>query len=163
MKTTFLSRAKQTFFIAGTLLLGLGVFSSCDNDDDDDLDNRPYTVTGNATSAQMVPAGTATGTGTFTGTYNPANRQMTYTTGWTGLTGAPTGGGFYIGASGVSGTAFGDPWAFDGSATGTGTRTGTITLTEAQWSQLSSGSMYYSYNTGANTSGEIRGQLTATR
>lgn len=134
--------------------------------DDDEEDNGPsteanYTISGNAAGSQMVPAVSGTGTGTITGTYNPNTRVMTYTNTWAGLSGAPTGGGFYTGASGVSGTAFGTPWSYDGTATATGTYSSTITLTEAQEDQLIDGNMYYGYNTTANANGEIRGQMTA--
>src|SRR5918994_1291350 len=78
---------------------------SCDDDDDDN--NGPktranYSISGNAAGNQVVPAVDGTGTGTITGTYNPNTRTLNYTNTWTGLTGAPTGGGFYNGASGVN-------------------------------------------------------------
>jgi len=163
MKTSIFLKAKKAFAITGLLLAGIVTLNSCDDDDDDDVNNTPYAVTGNATAAQVVPAGTATGTGAFTGSYNPGNRTLTYTTSWTGLTGAPTSAGFYNGASGTAGTAVGSPWTFEAGVTGTGSMTGSMTLTSEQASQLINGNWYYGYNTAANTNGEIRGQLTATR
>ncbi len=157
MKTFKLKNALMILALGVTA----GVFSSCDKDDD--IDNRPYTVTGNATGAQMVPSVAGTGTATFSGTYNPSNRVMTYTSNWTGLSGAPSNAGFYTGAAGVNGTAAGTGWSFEPGITGTGTTTGTMTLTTEQASQLTAGNWYYSYGTTANTSGEVRGQLTAVR
>jgi hypothetical protein len=87
---------------------------------------------------------------------------LTYTNTWSGLTGAPTGGGFYYGATGVNGTAVGTPWTYDGTATETGTYSGTMTLTEAQEDQLLAGDWYYGYNTATNATGEIRGQISTT-
>jgi hypothetical protein len=37
-----------------------------------------------------------------------------------------------------------------------------MTLTEAQEDQLLDGDWYYGYNTATNTTGEIRGQISAT-
>ena len=162
MKTLFLSKPTKVFSLLTGLLLSGIVLTSCDKDDDD-VNNRLYTINGNATSAQMVPAGTSTGTGSITGTYNPATRQLNYTNTWSGLSGAPTGGGFYNGASGVNGTAVGTPWSFGAGTTGTGTSTSSMTLTTEQATQLTSGNWYYSYNTAGNINGEIRGQITATR
>jgi hypothetical protein len=125
--------------------------------------NASYNISGNANGSQVVPAVSGSGTGTITGTYNPNTRLLTYTSNWNGLTGAPTSGGFYTGASGSSGTAMGTPWTIASGSTGTGTTTGTMTLTEAQASSLMNGNVYYSYGTTANPGGEVRGQVTASR
>jgi hypothetical protein len=144
-------------------LVSVFTFSSCNDDDDDTVVAPNYTVSGSAAGSQVVPSVAGTGTGNITGTYNPNTRVLTYTSSYNGLTGAPTGGGFYSGATGVSGTAVGTPWTFDAGATGTGTNTGTVTLTTDQATQLTSGNWYYGYNTAANTGGEVRGQITATQ
>src|SRR5690606_17261756 len=116
------------------------VIVSCDDDDDDDpIAERTYTISGDAAGGQVVPPVEGTGSGTISGTYNATTRQLSYTNTWNGLTGAPTGGGFYHGATGVNGTAVGTPWTFDGTATETGTNSGTMTLTEAQEDQLLAG------------------------
>jgi hypothetical protein len=156
MKT---KKFRNLLIASGMMLGGLIVFTGCDKDDDD-VDND-YTVTGNASGSQMVPAVTGTGTATFTGTYDPDTRVLNYTTAWNGLTGAPTTAAFYNGATGVSGTIVGSPWTMSGGLTGTGTFTGSTTLTAAQAAQLTSGTWYYSYGTTANPTGEVRGQLTA--
>jgi hypothetical protein len=125
--------------------------------------NASYNISGNANGSQVVPAVSGSGTGTITGTYNPNTRLLTYTSNWSGLTGAPSSGGFYTGASGSSGTAMGTPWTIASGSTGTGTTTGTMTLTEAQASSLMNGNVYYSYGTAANPGGEVRGQVTASK
>jgi hypothetical protein len=145
-----------------SLLVMFAAMVSCD-DDDDTSNNQPYSISGNASGSQVVPAVTGSGTGTITGTYDPKTKQLTYTSNWSGLTGAPTSGGFYTGASGASGVAVGSPWTFDATATGTGSNSGTMTLTGDQAEQLIKGNWYYTYGTAANPNGEIRGQVTASR
>ncbi|PWT96069.1 MAG: hypothetical protein C5B52_16495 [Bacteroidetes bacterium] len=122
-----------------------------------------YTISGNANGAQMVPSVTGNGTGKITGTYNPNNGTLTYTTTWDSLSGGPTSGGFYNGASGVAGTAVGTPWAMGSNLTGTGSFSGTMNLTPAQAQDLKNGNWYYSMGTATNPGGEIRGQMTATQ
>jgi hypothetical protein len=150
-----------SFLLVMIVLAGFTV--SCDDDDDNVTDNRPYTVSGSANGAQMVPAVTSSGTATITGTYNPATRELNYTSNWADLTSAPTSGGFYAGASGVTGVAVGTPFTIASGATGTGTTTGTMTLTEEQEKAFLAGGWYYSYGTVDNPNGEVRGQISASR
>ncbi|HSV10160.1 MAG TPA: CHRD domain-containing protein [Hanamia sp.] len=160
MKTTtsFISKS----LIAVTFILFTVFVFSCKKNKTT-TDNTPYTLSGNASGSQVVPSVTGNGTGTFSGTYNPANQTMTYTTNWSNLTGAPTSGGFYTGASGAAGTAVGTPWTMGTDWTGTGTYSGTMQLTPEQANQLIAGNWYYSMGTAANSGGEIRGQISATR
>jgi hypothetical protein len=163
MKTKFVSGKKC---LSISLFLGVLFFiAGCHKDNDDAVNNNPYTISGNANGAQVYPAlaDTGMGTGTITGTYNPVNRLLTYNSTWSNLSGAPINGGFYNGASGTSGTPIGAAWTFDSTATGTGSRSDTLTLTSDQASQLLGGDWYYSYGTSENSSGEIRGQMSATR
>ena len=163
MKTmkTRTSILSKLMYVSILVLFGVFALNSCKKKST--TDNRPYTLTGDAAGSQVVPPVTGNGTGSFNGTYNPATRAMTYTTNWSGLSGGASSGGFYNGASGSSGTAIGDPWTLPVDSTGTGTFSGTMTLTDEQASQLTSGNWYYSLGTAANPSGEIRGQITATR
>jgi hypothetical protein len=136
---------------------------SCNDDDDDNNNKRSYTISGDASGDQMVPGVVTTANGTITGSYNPNTKMLSYTTNWTDLSAAPTSGGFYSGASGVNGSIIGMPWTFDETAGATGTRTGTMKLTEVQEEQLLNGDWYYLLNTAQNAAGEIRGQITATK
>ncbi|MEI9808823.1 MAG: CHRD domain-containing protein [Bacteroidota bacterium] len=154
MKT---ARFFKNAMIISSLFIGAVTISSCDKDDDDDvINNTPYTVSGNASGSQVVPSVTGTGTATITGSYNPQTRILNYTTNWNTLTGAPVSAGFYTGAAGVSGSAAGDPWTLGDGLTETGTLTGTITLTDEQAAQLISGNWYYSLGTTTNPSGEVQ-------
>jgi hypothetical protein len=163
MKTkTHLSKRTAALWLSSLFLFV--ALTACDNDKDDEkVNNSPYNISGDASGSQMVPSVSGTGTGTISGSFDPSTRNLTYTSNWNGLTGAPTSGGFYSGASGASGTAVGTPWSFDSTATATGSTTGTMTLTAEQAQQLTSGNWYYSYGTEANTGGEVRGQIAATR
>lgn len=160
-------KAKQSFrkqFFAGALIAFFAtiVLMSCDKDDDD-MVKHVYNINGNANASQVFPAITDTaGTGTISGTYDSTTKVLNYTTTWTNLPGVPTTGGFYNGASGVTGDPIGAQWTFDSTATATGTRTGNMTLTSEEASQLLSGGWYYTYGTAVNPGGAIRGQITAT-
>lgn len=161
MKTK-MEYVKRIFFLMALTFFTAFVISSCDKKSDT-TNNKPFTVSGAASGAQMVPAVSGSGTATFTGTYDPSSRVMNYTVNWTNLTGAPTSGSFFNGASGANGTSIGSPWTLDNNLTGTGNMTGNITLTSDQATQLTSGNMYYTMGTAANAGGEVRGQLSATR
>ncbi len=152
----------QKGLIATMIISSAILFTSC-NKDDDDTPARTYAISGNASGSQMVPAVGGSGTGSISGTYDPNNHMLTYTTNWNGLTGVPTGGGFYTGTSGVNGTAVGSSWSFPAGSTATGSYSGTMTLTDAQAASLTSGGWYYTYTTATNPSGEVRGQITATQ
>jgi hypothetical protein len=136
----------------------------CDDDDDDmPATEENYSISGNASGNQVVPAVSGAGTGTITGTYNPNTHMLTYTHAWNNLTGAPIGGGLYHGTSGTNGPLIGTAWSFEPSATGSGTATGTMTLSETQEQQLLAGDWYYGYNTTVNPTGEVRGQIAVTQ
>jgi hypothetical protein len=145
------------------------IFTGCQTEDtgvivdNGTMNNRNYTISGNASGTQMVPAVQGNGMGTITGTFNPTTNVLTYTANWSNLTGAPTRAAFYNGATGQAGTMMGTQWTLGTGLTGTGSMSGTMTLTPQQASQLTSGNWYWSLGTGANANGEIRGQITATR
>jgi hypothetical protein len=122
-----------------------------------------YTISGDASGSQLVPAVTGDGKGRISGTYNPNTRELKYINTWTGLTGGPIGGGFYSGASGENAIPVGNPWTFPTTAIGTGTHSGSMRLSEGDAEGLISGNWYFGYNTVANSSGEVRGQITAKR
>lgn len=145
-----------------SMVILTAAMTSCD-DDENQTNNSPYSLSGNASSGQVVPSVTGTGTGTISGTYNPSTRELQYSSNWNGLTGAPLSGGFYSGASGSAGTAVGTPWTFASGSTGTGSTSGKMTLTEEQAQQLMNGNWYYSYGTSANPNGEVRGQISTSR
>jgi hypothetical protein len=161
MKTTksFLS---PLLLILPVVLVSSIVLVACSKDNVNNNDNKTYTISGSASGSQMVPSVSGSGTATITGTFNSSTRQLNYTTNWTNLTGAPTFGAFYYGATGVNGAVVGSPWVLGTGLTSTGSFTGSMTLTADQAAQLTSGNWYYVLGTTANATGEVRGQITAT-
>ena len=153
---------KKFMALCMTAFISTSLLTSC-NKDDEAVNDNPYTITGDANGAKVVPSVTDTGTAKISGSYNASTNLLTYTTNWTGLSGGPTSGGFYNGASGVTGTAIGSSWAFTQPTTVTGSRSDTLTLTEDQEAQLLEGNWYYTLKTTKNPNGEVRGQMTATR
>jgi len=153
---------KKMLSVAFAALLSAGFLTSCD-EDQEDIGMNMYSISGNANGAQMSPAVTTNATGTITGTYDANTNVLTYTTNWTGLGGNATTGGFFAGSAGQTGTSMGTSWSLVANAGATGTYSGTMTLTDAQETQLLNGGWYYTVGTATRTSGEIRGQITATR
>lgn len=148
--------------LSATVVMSAFALTSCDKHHSDTASPTMYNISGNASGSQMVPAVAGNGTATITGTYNPNTRVLTYTTNWSGLSGAPTSGGFYSGASGTSGNLIGSQWTLGSGLASTGTFSGQTTLTADQAAQLTSGNWYYTLGTANNSAGEVRGQITAT-
>lgn len=162
-----MSRFSGKLVAAAVAVLSVFAFTGCTADlgETDGSTNTgiTYTISGNASGVQVVPAVTGTGAATISGTYNTATNQLSYTTTWTGLTGGPTSAAFYTGAAGQTGTMVGSAWTLGTSTTAAGTFSGQMNLTDAQEADLLAGNWYYSIATAANTGGEVRGQITATQ
>jgi len=113
-------------------------------------------------SANEVPVNASTGTGTTTGSYNATTNTLTYSVSWSGLTGTATVGHFHSPA--VAGANASPLVYFNLINTGnSGTASGSINLTDAQEADLLAGKFYSNIHTAANTGGEIRGQVTASK
>jgi hypothetical protein len=161
MKKT--SRLSGKLMAAAFAALSVFAFSSCSKDlGETDDRGITYTISGNASGSQMVPAVTGTGSANIAGTYNTSTNQLMYTSTWTGLTGGPNSAGFYMGATGQAGTMVGSAWTLGTNTTAAGTFSGNMTLTEAQEADLLAGRWYYTLGTTTNASGEVRGQIMAT-
>jgi hypothetical protein len=159
MKKNWFSLTKA--MMLGTALAGALLLTSCDKDDDDPAVNNTYTISGDGSGSQVVPAFAGTGTGTITGTYNKETNRLDYNVGWNGLTEDASAVALYTGAAGTAGTSVQD---LSISTAGlTGNSTGSLTLTDAQETDLLTGNWYYSVGTATNTGGEVRGQITATQ
>jgi hypothetical protein len=161
MKNMF-SVSKRFFLVASVVVVSALILASCKKDKNSDNNAKPYAISGNASGSQMVPAVSGNGSATITGTYDPNTKMLTYTTNWTGLSGAPTSGGFYSGASGTNGSLIGSTWSLGTGLSSTGSFSAQTTLTADQATQLTSGNWYYTLGTASNTNGEVRGQITAT-
>ncbi len=159
MKTK--SNLFKNIVLATAALATVAFFSACSKSDDTPATQSNYTVSGNGSGSQVVPAVSGSGTASITGTFNPNNNQLIFTSSWTTLSGPPIAAAFYTGAAGVNGAITGDVWTFPAGTTASGSLTDTLTLSASQAAQLTAGNLYYLYVTTLNPSGEVRGQVTA--
>jgi hypothetical protein len=151
---------KPLQLLIGAVLVVSTVFVSCDKNDDEDMAAKTYSISGSASGSQMSPNTTSTAAGTLTGTYNANTNVLNYTINWTSLATAATLVQFYGGASsGANGTLL---FPLTITTPGiTGSASGSVTLTDAQEVDLLAGKTYYTVSSNTYTSGEIRGQVTA--
>ena len=153
---------KKTFL--PTVLAGVLLFTavSCDKDDDDKPLSNKYNVTGSASGAQEVPVVASNGTATIVSTYDADANTLAYTITWADLNDNVNNMHFHGPADPT--ISAGVAIAITGwTATKAGTISSTATLTETQETELLGGKWYYNIHTPFKTSGEIRGNLTATR
>ena len=110
--------------------------------------------------ADEVPANDTKGTGKVTATLNTADKKLTYTVTYKGLTGPATMAHFHGPAAPgadappvvpVPTSALANPMR------------GSATLTDAQIADLEAGKWYFNIHTAKNPGGEIRGQLPAAK
>ena len=153
---------KKTFL--PTVLAGVLLFTavSCDKDDDDKPLSNKYNVTGGASGSQEVPVVASNGTATIVSTYDADANTLAYTITWADLNDNVNNMHFHGPADPT--ISAGVAIAITGwTATKAGTISSTATLTETQETELLGGKWYYNIHTPFKTSGEIRGNLTATR
>jgi hypothetical protein len=104
--------------------------------------------------AQEVPPVAGGATGSAEMTYDTSSKQLTWKVTYSGLTGPATAAHFHGPAE--AGKNAGVAVAIAGAAS---PLEGAATLTDAQAADLTSGKWYVNVHTGANKSGEIRGQV----
>jgi hypothetical protein len=151
------NKLSRLFQIAAISMLSFTV-SSCDKDDDDE-DKMEVEITASANGAQEVPAVTTNGTGTVSGIYNKTTNVFAYTVTWKDLSGPAINMHFHGPAD--PGTPAGVALAIIGFATEPmGTVTASVTLTDAQETEMLGGKWYYNVHTDLHKGGEIRGQMT---
>ena len=107
-------------------------------------------------AADSIPPNNSNGTGSLQATYDTANKQLTYTVTYSGLTGNATAAHFHGPAD--PGKTAGVVVPVQGSVASP--IKGTATLTDAQAADLLAGKWYFNVHTEANKPGEIRGQVT---
>jgi hypothetical protein len=140
---------------SGALLL---TFTACDKDDDDDDMDDTYTISGNASGAQEVPAVSTGANGTISGTYNARTNTLNYSISWTGLSGIASDAHFHGPAA--AGVSAGVLVPITVTTNGVnGSAAATITVNDAFEDALLDGKVYYNIHTVANPNGEIRGQI----
>src|SRR6516165_12597395 len=107
-------------------------------------------------ASDSVPPNNSNGTGSLQATYDTANKQLTYTVTYSGLTGNATAAHFHGPAD--PGKTAGVVVPVQGSVASP--IKGTATLTDPQAADLLAGKWYFNVHTEANKPGEIRGQVT---
>jgi len=157
---------KKTIFSFTSLsLIALTTFIySCDKDDDNNTPaNDMYNISATMSPAQETGTlnGSPSGSGSTTGTYNATTNSLQYNVTWTGLTGPATLGHFHGPA--LAGATANPVITFNLVNSGAaGTASGTVTLTDAQETDLLGGRWYANIHTQTNGGGEIRGQVSTT-
>ena len=129
-----------------------------------------YTLAGNASSQQLVPAGTSTGTAAFAGWYDQSQNVLTITLTWTSLfttgTDAITGIALYgPAAAGTNGTLARTINFASTSVSGTVTvgLAGASSFSASEQADLLGGKWYYVICTKNFPAGIVRGQLSASQ
>jgi len=107
-------------------------------------------------ASESVPPNNSKGTGSLQATYDTANKQLTYTVNYSGLTGNATAAHFHGPAD--PGKTAGVVVPVQGNVASP--IKGTATLTDSQAADLLAGKWYFNIHTEANKPGEIRGQVT---
>ncbi len=161
MKANHSTRNRALTIVCSFAFIIIFLTSCHKNYQDGDLHTGVYALSGDASSSQMVPAVTAGSTGTIIGTYNTHNHVITWTAYWNNLTGSPTSASFHQGAAGSAGFTLEPTWTFYRPLAITDSVSGTMVLTADQANQLINGEFYYTIETTTNSTGEIRGQISA--
>jgi hypothetical protein len=158
MKKRVFSRNVFHTALAVVGVASLLTFGSCDKDDDDDMPNSKYKLSGDASGAQEVPAVNTSGTGTLSGSYDTTSKSLIYTVTWTGISGDATVAHFHgPAAPGENAPPMQDlNITMNGTA---GTATDTVTATADLHAALLAGKVYYNVHTADYPDGEIRGQV----
>ena len=139
------------------------VFSGCDKDDNENMNNATYTLSGNASGSQVDPPTTTNGTAAISGTYNSNTNVMSYTIIYNDLNSTPATGGFYSKVTGQSDINIGAAFSLGTSpAASSGSVTGTMTLSADEEAKLLANQWYYIIRTSTEPNGEVRGQITTT-
>lgn len=161
MRQTIKKYRKPGLLALAIMAVGLA-FTGCTKSDSSVAVDVSYALSGNSNGSQATPANNSSGSGSMSGMYHTSTKVMTYTTTWSNLSGAPINGGLFIGITGQVGTSL-YAWTLGSGLTASGNFSASTTLNADQEAQLLAGKCYYVLGTTANASGEIRGQITATK
>jgi len=155
----FFKRKSIQLFLSASLIVST-LFISCSKDDNENMNDKTYSTTGNASGSQMSPSNTSTSTGTLTGTYNATTNVWQYNISWSSLsTAAGLVQVYGPAAIGVNGSLM---FSLAITTPGiNGAASGSLTLTDAQEAVLLANNTYYTVSSATYPSGEIRGQITA--
>lgn len=142
-------------------IFGVTTFSGCDEDNDDMAKDEMFTVSGNASGSQEVPAVTESGTATLSGNYNRTTNKLDYSINWTGLTGDAVAAHFHGPATVGVGAGVLVPINLTTNGIN-GKAEGSVVIADSVETALLDGKVYYNLHTALHPNGEIRGQVTTT-
>jgi hypothetical protein len=135
---------------------------SCSKDDNNNNSSNTYNIAASANGNQEVPSVTTSGTGSVTGTYDANTKILQYNASWTNLSGTAAAAHFHGPAAAGANAGVVVPFTLVNNGS-SGTATGRDTLTASQEADLLAGKWYYNVHTAGHPSGEIRGQVSATK
>lgn len=149
---------KNVLLASCVALVGLVGFTSCDKDDDDNMNNDTYSVSGNASGDQEVPAVTTSSTGTISGTYNKETNTLDYTINWANLSGDAVMAHIHgPAAMGVNADVLFPLTIVTNGMNGMAKAS--IQVADSVETALLNGQLYYNIHTASHPDGEIRGQI----
>ncbi|MEJ8758614.1 CHRD domain-containing protein [Pontibacter sp. H259] len=160
MKRTAISMLRM-LAICGSLM---AFTAACDDDDDDDLpivdDDLEFNDIELSGANERPDTVQTDGSGTFSGEYDPASNELSYTVTWTlGDANDSTVAMHFHGPADTSATAPPVIPITGHSNASSGTFTSTATLTDQQEQDLEAGLWYINIHSGRYPNGELRGQL----
>ena len=149
--------------MALTVSVLLGILTSCGST----VPNTTTTYKASLAGTNEVPAVVSIGTGSVTATLDTTTGVLTVNGSYEKLSGAVTAPGALMSGAhihGPSSTGANAAVLFNlevkaGAITGSGTISGTATLTAAQVAEINAGKYYVNLHTVSNPNGEVRGQL----
>lgn len=128
------------------------LFIACSKDEDTNTPGFTQTYQAELRGVHAIPTNSSSATGIFNATYNSETGILTYSLTYTNMT--PTSWAIHVGAAGTAG-----PVVFPLGTITPSPKTGSVTLTAAQFSNLSTGLLYVNITSLGFPEGEIRGQI----
>lgn len=157
-------KSKKTGYFSMALvgLFFMTLQTSCSKDNNNNNTSNTYKITASADGNQEVPSVTTSGTGSVTGTYDANTKILQYNVSWSNLSGTAVAAHFHGPAAAGANAGVVVPFTIVNNGS-SGTATGKDTLTAAQETDFLAGKWYFNVHTAAHPSGEIRGQVSASK
>jgi CHRD domain len=128
------------------------LFTACSKDDDDNNPGFVQEYRAELRGVHAIPTNSSSATAIFNGSYNSETQILSYSLTYAGMT--PTSWAIHVGAAGTAG-----PVVFPLGAITASPKTGSVTLSAAQFTNLSTGLLYVNITSLGFPDGEVRGQI----